>query len=139
MYRNNQQYMPNTYNSSTRQNRSYPYSKQVPTRQTMASNRYTSQIDNDNDNQTNDTNNNNNTVRRLPPVITNPDYLQGYLRTKIGKFMKVNFLLGTGTFIDKDGILQEVGVDHIVLRDIKTNEDVIADLYSIKFVEIPDE
>ena len=136
MYRN-QPYMPNTYSSSPRQNRSYQYSKQIPSRQTMASNRYTSQVDNNNDNQTND-NNNNNDVRRLPPVITNPDYLQGYLRTKIGKFMKVNFLLGTGTFIDKDGILQEVGVDHIVLRDIKTNEDVIADLYSIKFVEIPE-
>jgi hypothetical protein len=73
-----------------------------------------------------------------PPVITNTAYLQGFLKSQIGKFMKVNFLLGTGTFIDKEGILQEVGIDHIVLREVATDTDVVADLYSIKFVEIPE-
>ncbi|WP_113673295.1 hypothetical protein [Vallitalea guaymasensis] len=132
MNRNNEQYMPTTYGSPLRQKRGYPYPKQMTSRQTtVRTNNFTTETNND------DTNND--TIPRpLPPVITNPAYLQGYLRTKIGKFMKVNFLLGTGTFIDKDGILKEVGVDHIVLRDIKTGEDVIGDLYSIKFVEIPD-
>jgi hypothetical protein len=135
MNRNNEHYTPTTYGSPLRQKRGYPYSKQVSSRQTnVSTNNFTTER---NDNNNND-NNNNNGARPLPPVITNPAYLQGYLRSKIGKFMKVNFLLGTGTFIDKDGVLKEVGVDHIVLRDIKTGEDVIADLYSIKFVEIPD-
>ncbi|MCT4686154.1 hypothetical protein [Vallitalea sp.] len=134
MNRNNEQYMPTTYGSPLRQKRGYPYPKQMPSRQTtIRNNTCTTEKNNDNTNS-----NNNNVTRTLPPIITNPAYLQGYLRTKIGKFMKVNFLLGTGTFIDKDGILKEVGVDHIVLRDIKTGEDVIGDLYSIKFVEIPD-
>lgn len=132
MNRNHEQYMPTTYGSSLRQKRGYPYPKQMPSGQTnISTNNYTTEKNNNN-------NDNNNVTRTLPPVITNPSYLQGYLRTKIGKFMKVNFLLGTGTFIDKDGILKEVGVDHIVLRDIKTGEDVIGDLYSIKFVEIPE-
>jgi hypothetical protein len=82
---------------------------------------------------------NNGTPKGLPPVILNPGYLQGYLRTQIGKYMRVNFLLGTGTFIDKDGILQEVGVDHIILKDTKTDDNIVADLYSIKFVEIPED
>lgn len=127
MYRNNQKYMPNKYGSYTRQNGTNTYSSN----DIMNSNKYTSQMD--------DNNNQNNNEIRLPPVIINPDYLQGYLRKQIGKFMKVNFLLGNSTFIDKNGILKEVGVDHIVLRDIKSDEDVVADLYSIKFVEIPDE
>jgi hypothetical protein len=132
MNRNNEQYMPTTYGSSLRQKRGYPYPKQTPSRQTTMNTDFTTEKNNNNDNDKVTP------PRTLPPVITNPSYLQGYLRTQIGKFMKVNFLLGTGTFIDKDGILKEVGVDHIVLRDIKTGEDVVGDLYSIKFVEIPD-
>ncbi|GMQ56172.1 hypothetical protein AN1V17_05650 [Vallitalea sediminicola] len=132
MNRNNEQYMPTTYGSSLRQKRGYPYPKQTPSGQTAMNTNFTTEKNNNNGNDKAAP------PRTLPPVITNPSYLQGYLRTQIGKFMKVNFLLGTGTFIDKDGILKEVGVDHIVLRDIKTGEDVVADLYSIKFVEIPD-
>ncbi|MCT4543334.1 MAG: hypothetical protein N4A63_07315 [Vallitalea sp.] len=122
MNRNNERYMPSSSNLPMGQKRGYPYSKQPQPKRPM--NNFKSQESGN--------------ARRLPPVITNTDYLQGYLRSKIGKFMKVNFLLGTGTFIDKEGVLQDVGVDHIVLRDIKTDEEVIADLYSIKFVEIPD-
>lgn len=71
-----------------------------------------------------------------PPVFS-PQYLQGYLKTQIGKFMRVDFLMGTGTFIDKEGVLVQVGIDHIVLRETKTDSLITCDLYSIKFVEIP--
>ncbi|QUI22401.1 hypothetical protein HZI73_08845 [Vallitalea pronyensis] len=122
MYRNNADY-PGL-------SKGYCYSRQSPVNQSKGNlNNYVKPTETNNDN--NDT--------RLPPVITSPLYLQGYLRTKVGEFMRVNFLLGTNTFVDKDGILEQVGVDHIVLKDINTGEDVIADLYSIKFVEIPNE
>ena len=71
-----------------------------------------------------------------PPVFS-PAYLQGFLRSQIGKFMRVDFLMGTGTFIDNEGILVRVGIDHIVLRETKTDSLITADLYYIKFVEIP--
>jgi hypothetical protein len=85
------------------------------------------------------TDNNVDNLNPLTPVISNPAYLQGYLKEQIGKFMVVNFLLGTSTFVDKEGILEEVGIDHIVLRETKTNDRVLADLYSIKFVEIAED
>ena len=71
-----------------------------------------------------------------PPVIEDTNYLQGYLRTIIGKYVKVNFILGSDLFIDKEGILIEVGVDHIVLRETRTDDELICDLYSIKFVTV---
>lgn len=71
-----------------------------------------------------------------PPVMENTDYLQGYLRSVIGKYVKVNFILGTNMYIDKEGTLVDVGVDHIVLREPQTDDLVVADLYSIKFVTV---
>lgn len=71
-----------------------------------------------------------------PPVLTDTEFLQGYLRTLIGKFVRVDFLIGTNTFIDKAGTLLDVGVDHIVLQEPETDDKVIADLYSIKFVKV---
>lgn len=79
-------------------------------------------------------------IERQPegPPVFSTEYLQGYLKSQIGKFMRVDFLMGTGTFIDKEGVLLKVGVDYIVLRETKTGSLVTADLYSIKFVEIPE-
>lgn len=71
-----------------------------------------------------------------PPVIKDEDYIQGYLRTVIGRYVKVEFILGTNMLIDREGTLVDVGIDHIVLREPETDDLVVADLYSIKFVRI---
>lgn len=71
-----------------------------------------------------------------PPVIVDKNFLQGYLRTLIGKFIRVDFIVGTNMFIDKEGTLEEVGIDHIVLRQAETNDLIVCDLYSIKFVKV---
>ncbi|WP_246615337.1 hypothetical protein [Clostridium thailandense] len=70
------------------------------------------------------------------PVILDTQYTQGYLRTKIGRRVRVTFLLGTNTLQDRVGILKEVGISYIVLREQDTNTDVLGDIYSIKFVDI---
>ncbi|MCH3965059.1 MAG: hypothetical protein LKE46_12390 [Clostridium sp.] len=72
------------------------------------------------------------------PVIQDTDYIQGYLRTQIGKRVRVTFLLGTGTMQDRTGILETVGISYIILRDEGSNAREMADLYSIKFVTIFD-
>ncbi len=73
------------------------------------------------------------------PIVTDdPNYLQGYLNSLIDKFIKVEFLIGTNLFIDKEGILKQVGVDYIVLEETQTGNNIIADLYSIKFVDVPE-
>lgn len=69
-------------------------------------------------------------------VISDTGYLQGYLKTLIGRTMRVSFLIGTGLLIDRVGILQDVGISYIVLQQIDTNIRVVCDLYSIKFVDV---
>jgi hypothetical protein len=73
------------------------------------------------------------------PVSQDINYTQGYLKTQIGKKVRVTFLLGTGTLQDRTGILKDVGISYIILRNEETNSNELADIYSIKFVSIFDE
>ena len=75
-------------------------------------------------------------VSPTPPIMGNTNYIQAYLKQFIGKFVRIDFLIGTGTFIDRDGVLTNVGVDFVELREVQTGNIIIADLYSIKFVTI---
>ncbi|WP_298839267.1 hypothetical protein [Clostridium sp.] len=70
------------------------------------------------------------------PIVNNPLYNQGWLQSQIGKYVRVDFLLGTNTFQDRQGLLQEVGISFIVLKEINTNNLIMCDIYSIKFVTI---
>lgn len=72
----------------------------------------------------------------VPPVMTDREYLQGYLQTLIGESVRIDFLIGTNTFLDKSGILLDVGVDYVVLQEDETDDYIVADLYSIKFVKV---
>lgn len=72
------------------------------------------------------------------PIVNNPLYNQGWLQGKIGKYVRVDFLLGTNLFQDRAGILQEVGISFIVLKEIGTNNLIMCDIYSIKFVIVFD-
>ncbi|MBS4537235.1 hypothetical protein GOQ27_02115 [Clostridium sp. D2Q-11] len=71
-----------------------------------------------------------------PPVMRDTEYLQGYLNTLIGEFVRIDFLIGTNTFIDKAGTLMEVGIDYVVLLEQETDDYIVGDLYSIKFVKV---
>ena len=74
-----------------------------------------------------------------PPTVTNPYYLAGYLRTQIGRFMRIEFSLGTtGSLNDRIGILQDVGASYVVLRQFPSDDLIVGDLYSIKFITIYD-
>ncbi|MDK2918743.1 MAG: hypothetical protein PWQ37_1476 [Candidatus Petromonas sp.] len=70
------------------------------------------------------------------PVQQDISYTQGYLKTKIGKYIKVEFLIGTNMLIDREGVLLEVGISYIVIREAGTNDELMCDIYSIKFVRI---
>ncbi len=70
------------------------------------------------------------------PTGLGVEYTQGYLKTQIGKRVKVVFLLGTNTIEDRDGILVDVGISYIILRDLEAKYLILADIYSIKFVNI---
>lgn len=70
------------------------------------------------------------------PVFQDTRYLQGYLRTLIGRFVRVEFLIGTQQLQDREGTLLEVGISYIVIREAETDDNVMCDLFSIKFVTV---
>ena len=70
------------------------------------------------------------------PTELGVEYTQGYLKTQIGKRMRVTFLLGTNLLQDREGTLEKVGISYIIIREIDTNVRTLCDIYSIKFAAI---
>lgn len=69
-----------------------------------------------------------------PPVTTDINYTQAYLKTQIGKRVRIEFLIGTNTLTDRTGILVEVGISYVIIRLVGTDDLMLGDIYSIKFV-----
>jgi hypothetical protein len=69
-----------------------------------------------------------------PPVTTDIGYTQAYLKTQIGKRCKVEFLIGTNLLTDRSGTLVDVGISYILLRLQESDDIMLGDIYSIKFV-----
>lgn len=70
------------------------------------------------------------------PVFQDTRYMQGYLRTLIGRYMRIEFLIGTNQLRDREGTLLEVGISYIVIREAETDDNVMADVFAIKFVTV---
>jgi hypothetical protein len=70
------------------------------------------------------------------PVETDVNYTQGYLKQQIGKYMKIEFLIGTNMLIDREGTLVDVGISYIIIREPETDDLLLCDIYSVKFVKI---
>lgn len=71
-----------------------------------------------------------------PEILTNSIYTPAFLRTQIGKLMRVEFLIGTNNLVDRIGYLQEVGASYILLRSVESDTITFCDIYSIKFITI---
>lgn len=70
----------------------------------------------------------------VPPIMST-GYTQGYLSTQIGSKVKVEFLIGTNMLVDREGTLVEVGISYIVINETETDDLLLCDIYSIKFVK----
>lgn len=74
---------------------------------------------------------------QAPTTVVSPLYTPGFLRTQIGRMMRVEFLIGSnGPLVDRIGTLLAVGVSYILLRPVGANDTIMCDIYSIKFVTI---
>jgi len=71
-----------------------------------------------------------------PPPATDPGFIPYYLSSNIGKSVRAEFIVGSNQYVDKTGILTEVGINYFVLSDPSTRTDTMCDLYSVKFVTI---
>lgn len=61
-------------------------------------------------------------------------YMNGFLRTQIGRYMRVEQLVGSDTLQDRYGFLVGVGNNYLLMQDISNGNISIVDLYSVKFV-----
>jgi len=69
-------------------------------------------------------------------TLQSTQYFNGFLRTQIGKKVTVDFLIGTNTLVDKTGTLLGVGANFILINEIETDDLLICDFYTIKFVKV---
>jgi hypothetical protein len=74
---------------------------------------------------------------QTPVTVASPYYTAGFLRNFIGKNVRVEFIVGTaGAVTDRVGTLLEVGASYIVIQPLLTDDLLMCDLYSIRFVTI---
>jgi len=71
----------------------------------------------------------------MPMTAESLQYMNGFLRTQIGRPVKVDFLIGTNTLVDRTGILLGVGVNYILINEIESDDVVACDFYNIKFIK----
>lgn len=62
-------------------------------------------------------------------------YLNGFLRTQIGKFCYIEFLFGSSDLATRYGILVGVGINYILLENPTSHELTVCDFYSIRYVD----
>ena len=63
-------------------------------------------------------------------------YLNGFLRTQIGKYMRVEQLVGSNMIEERYGYLVGVGNNYIILQELTTDNVMALDYYNIKMVYI---
>lgn len=71
-----------------------------------------------------------------PTTVQSVLYTPGFLRTQIGKKMRIEFLIGTNGTTDRSGTLVAVGASYIVIRPFESDDLMLCDIYSIKFATI---
>lgn len=60
--------------------------------------------------------------------------IQRILAQNVGEYVVVEFLIGTGQLLRKQGLLYFVGTSYVTLYDDQHRNYIVCDLYSIKFV-----
>ena len=66
----------------------------------------------------------------------NLQYMNGFLRTQIGKYLHVEQMIGTNQLEDRYGYLVGVGLNYILLQQAGTGNISAIDYYSIKYVYV---
>lgn len=76
----------------------------------------------------------------LPPgyqehlTYNSVQYLNGFLRTQIGKVVEVEFLIGENNLTTRSGTLLGIGINYILLQDLRTGDITACDFNNIKFI-----
>lgn len=63
------------------------------------------------------------------------EYLNGLIRTQIGRRASIDFLLGSSGMVTKDGYILGVGSNYILINEVDTDDITACDFYNIKFIK----
>jgi hypothetical protein len=61
-------------------------------------------------------------------------YLNGFIRTQIGRRATIDFLVGSNNLVSKTGYLLGVAQNYILINELDTNDITTCDFYNIKFI-----
>ena len=70
----------------------------------------------------------------FPVTPESIQYLNGFIRTQIGRRITVTFLVGSNMLEEKSGFLLGVGANYILINELDTNDLTACDFYNIKFI-----
>lgn len=72
----------------------------------------------------------------LPYEVTRESlqYLNGFIRTQIGRRVTIDFLLGSDTLTSKTGYLLAVATNYLLINELDTNDVTACDIYTMKFI-----
>ncbi|MCQ4636366.1 hypothetical protein NE619_06465 [Anaerovorax odorimutans] len=63
-------------------------------------------------------------------------YANGFYRTQIGRYVRIEQLMGSNTIETKEGYLIGVGINYIILQEMSTGNIQVIDFYGIKSVYV---
>lgn len=70
----------------------------------------------------------------FPVTADSIQYLNGFIRTQVGRRITVTFLLGSSRLEERSGYLLGVGANYILINELETNDITACDFYNIKFI-----
>ena len=70
----------------------------------------------------------------MPVTVESLQYMNGFMRTQIGRRVTIEFLIGTNTLTDRTGTLLAVGANYILINEVETDDILLCDFYSMKFI-----
>ncbi|MEE0868290.1 MAG: hypothetical protein U0L70_00705 [Ruminococcus sp.] len=74
------------------------------------------------------------TQHPYPVTAESLQYLNGFLRTQIGRRVSIDFLVGSNSIVTKSGFLLGVASNYILINELDTNDLTTCDFYNIKFI-----
>ncbi len=72
----------------------------------------------------------------IPTEVTRESiqYLNGFIKTQIGRRVTIDFLIGSDNLQSKTGYLLAVAQNYLLLNEMDTNDVTACDLYTMKFI-----
>ncbi len=61
-------------------------------------------------------------------------FLNGFIRTQIGRRVSVDFLVGSNSLVTKTGYLLGVATNYILINELDTDDITACDFYNVKFI-----